>query len=154
MKLSHRLAAVMSIACLGYAVSASAETDGFSIQADAMNAAEGDSFSIEVVNASLAAGSEGTIRVTIKAKTGFKVNDKYPHKIKFDDPPSGVSLPKKTLKKGDGRFEGTSSFVFDVPVKAESKGSHTVGGNVKFSVCNDEQCQIKKAQITAKVNAS
>lgn len=154
MKLFHQVAPVFGLACIAAlaAVPAAAAdpSDGFSIQDVALSNVEGESFVIKVVDATVASGKEGTFTVSINAKDGFKVNDQYPHKVNLDDPPSGVALPKQKLKKGDGQFEG-KSFVFKIPVKAESAGSHTVGGNVKFSVCNDNQCLIKDAAIQAKI---
>ncbi len=155
MKLFHRLAPVFGLACIAAltAPAAAADpSDGFSIQdVTSLANVEGESFVIKVEDATVAAGKEGTFTVSINAKDGFKVNDEYPHKLNLDAPPAGVELPKQKLKKGDGAFEG-KSFVFKIPVKATSAGSHTVAGTVKFSVCNANQCQIKDAGIKAKIS--
>src|SRR5262245_37631610 len=103
---------------------------------------EGDGYTIVVTDGSGKVGEETHVVVTIKAKAGFKVNEKYPTKLKLHDAPSGVELPKQVLKKDDGSFEGKSAFTFKVPVKATRAGSFDVKGKLKFSVCNDQSCLI------------
>ncbi len=100
----------------------------------------------------LSVGKEGFITVQIKAQEGFKVNDQYPHKIKFKAAPDGVSVPKM-VRKDKGRFDGTKKFTFRVPVTASKAGLFTVSGKLKFSVCNDKSCLIQKKNSKVAVNA-
>ncbi len=115
---------------------------------------EGEGYTISASDVKLKSGGEGTFTITIKAKSGFKVNKDYPHKVKLDDPPSGVTLDKQKLKKKDGSFEDKQTFSFKGKVKATSAGKKTVTGLVKTSVCNESQCLIKKEKISISVDAS
>ena len=112
----------------------------------------GEGFEVTVDADSLSVGKKGFINVVIKAKAGFKVNQDYPHKIKFKNVPDGVKVPT-TVKKKDGAFEGKSAFRFKVPVTASKAGKFKVGGKLKFSVCNDKSCIIKKKNIKVSLKA-
>ena len=153
------LLSITSIAALAFVADAAAENaaeDGGSLIQSASELAkvEGDGYSITASDVKLKSGGEGTFTITIKAKNGFKVNKDYPHKVKLDEPPSGVSLDKQKLKKKDGSFEDKQTFSFKGKVKATSAGKKTVTGLVKTSVCNESQCLIKKEKITISVDAS
>ena len=91
--------------------------------------------------------SPTTITVTVKAKDGFKCNEQYPHKIKRLSAGDGVRL-------GNSRVSGNISgknIVFSVPVTPTKAGTFAVTGQVRFSVCNDQACHIKKLPLNATV---
>jgi hypothetical protein len=106
-------------------------------------------FSVKVRNAKGKVGESTNIVVTIKAGSGFKANSKYPHKIKKLSA-SGVDVPSGSIS---GSVQG-KNVVFSVPVTPTSAGTHNVSGQIRFSVCNDSQCLIKKAPLSASVTAS
>lgn len=149
---------VASIAALAFVSDAAAtEADqpgGSLIQPGPLATVEGEGYQIDVSDVKLASGGEGTFTITIKAKSGFKVNENYPHKVKLDAPPDGVELPKQKLKKADGKFEDKKTFRFSGKVKATSAGKKQLTGLVKTSVCNESQCLIKKEKISIAVDAS
>lgn len=99
------------------------------------------------------AGEEGQVIVTVKAKEGFKINDKYPHKVKLDDPPEGLSLPLTTIAKKDAQVNGDKSITYTIPATAAKVGQYKLGGVVKLSVCNKEQCRMAKEKLAANVTA-
>jgi hypothetical protein len=142
----------MALTLAGLSLMASHSTAEAS-QPSALATVEGDGYSIVVTDGSGKVGQETQVTVTIRAKEGYKVNDKYPFKLKLADAPSGIELPKPVLKKGDGSFDGKNAFTFKVPVKATRAGSFDVKGNLKFSVCNDQSCLIEKKDVKAKVTA-
>jgi len=164
MKVITRVATLLgitSIAALAFVTDAAARDsaqDGGSLIQDGaateLAKVEGDGYLITASDVKLKSGGEGTFTITIKAKAGYKVNKDYPHKVKLDDPPSGVELAKKKLKKKDGKFEDKQTFSFTGKVKATSAGKKTLTGLVKTSVCNESQCLIKKEKISITVDAS
>jgi hypothetical protein len=114
---------------------------------------EGDGFAIVVTDGSAKVGEQTQVVFSIEAKDGYKVNEKYPHKLKIKDAPDGVELPKPVLKKGDGAFDGKNTFTFKLPVKAKRAGSFELVGKLKFSVCNEKACLIEKKDVRAKLVA-
>lgn len=158
MKIVRRVGAAVGVVALGAAAFVStshAASAGESMIQDGGEAtqlaADADAYAVSAGDVSVAAGAEGVVVVTIKAKGDHKVNEEYPHKIKLDAPPAGLELPKTKLTKDEGTFADKKTFTFKVPVKGKSAGTHTVTGEVKFSVCNDSQCVIKKETIKAVV---
>ena len=149
MKTPLRIAALFSLAISCALTASPGQADGSTIQ---LSDVSGEGYVVNVVNGETAVGAHGTVKVTIKATDGFKVNQDYPHKIKLADN-AGVDFDKKTYKKGDGRFEGKKAFVFEIGATPKSAGSHAIEGKVKFSVCNDSQCKIKKVALNAKLTA-
>ncbi|MEZ4441792.1 MAG: hypothetical protein R3B72_22010 [Polyangiaceae bacterium] len=105
-------------------------------------------FTISVTNAKGKVGESLTIGVTIAAADGYKCNDSYPHKVRNLSADDGVEL-EETAK---GKVED-KAIVIPVTVKPTKAGTFKVSGEIKFSVCNDQQCVIKKAPLEAKVTA-
>jgi hypothetical protein len=114
---------------------------------------EGEGYRVKVTQLATSVGSPGHFMVVIEAKGGYKVNTKFPHKLKLAKAPSGLKLPKMVLKKKDGTFTGTKNFTFKVPVEASKAGDYRVKGKLKLSVCNAETCLIKKENLKAVVTA-
>ncbi len=113
--------------------------------------ADGDNpYKLSVSNAKAKAGEEAKILITIEAAAGYKCNESYPHKARKLEADAGAELPNKTVK---GKVED-KKVVIAVPVKAAKAGTYKVRGQVKFSVCNDSQCVIKKAPLDATFTAS
>ncbi len=112
----------------------------------------GEGYTITTRADVLAVGEEGFITVHIRAGDGLKVNDQYPHKLKFRQVPEGIALPK-VVHKAQGRFENTQLFTFRVPVTASAAGTFGVSGRLRFSICSAKRCLIKKQSITVALRA-
>ncbi|MFT7582503.1 MAG: hypothetical protein ACI9MR_004185 [Myxococcota bacterium] len=97
------------------------------------------------------AGTPGAITVTIKAVGDHKFNTEYPTKLTFDAAPDGLTLPKSKLTKADGTLADKKTFAFTSAVSGKTPGEYQVKGTVKFSVCNDKVCLLKKEPVIAKV---
>jgi hypothetical protein len=90
--------------------------------------------------ASVPSGETRTARLYVVAKSGWKVNDKFPWKIEVTAP-DGVSVVKATLKKDDAVVMNGSKAVFKVKYKVTSPGAHKIKAKVKLSVCKGtSQC--------------
>ncbi len=113
----------------------------------------GEGYAVTVQDATGSVGGEASIVVVIKATGQYKVNAKYPHKLKLEEPPAGLELPKRLLKRSDGSLDDEKTFTFRIPAKATRAGSFTVSGKLKFSVCDATSCLIKKEKLEATVTA-
>lgn len=109
-------------------------------------------YSVSAQDVSAKAGEATKVVVAIKARDGFKVNDKYPTKVKVSAP-GAVELKQTKFKAKDGSFKDKKTLEFSVPVMAKSAGQHKVDFEVKFSVCSADQCLLKKATVQAMLSA-
>jgi hypothetical protein len=94
----------------------------------------------------------GAVRVRLFAKGDYKINDEYPFKFVCQDPPAkGVSYPKPSLGKGDGKFEGKEAEL-SVPFVPSESGTVQVGGVFSLSVCTASNCLIDKRPLLVDVS--
>ena len=107
-------------------------------------------FTLSVSNGKAAVGKSGTISVRITAGEGHKPNAEYPNKIKKLSTDDGATLGSTSVR---GSVSG-KSIVFSIPVTPNKAGKHTVKGQVRFSVCNDQQCYIKKVPLNATITGT
>ena len=115
---------------------------------------DGEQYSVQISAPTVAVGADAQFQVKISAKPGFKFNKQFPTKLKLDEPPTGLEFPKRRLKKGDGSVAADSmSFTFPVPVKATQAGTFPFGGVLKFSVCNDAKCVVKREKLKSQIVA-
>jgi hypothetical protein len=110
-------------------------------------------FDLEVKNWEGPTGEEGQVIVTVKARSGFHINDKYPHKVKLDDPPDGLTLPVREMGKENAQLDGEQALTYTIPATPTKAGEYKLTGVVKLSVCSEEQCKIAKEQLDARVTA-
>jgi hypothetical protein len=99
------------------------------------------------------AGSECKAEISLKSKSEFHVNDKYPIKFKTPDTaPEGVTFTKTVVKKEDGTFkekEGTLPVGFTMAKAGKAK----ISGTFSFSVCSDASCVMEKLDLEVDVEA-
>jgi len=113
-----------------------------------------DSYRITISGTTLAVNTPGHFRVTVDAKSVFKVNENYPHKLTLDTPAKSVSLSKTHWKKKDVQFKGTKQFFFEIPVTASKAGTYPMVGKIQLSVCNASTCVIKKKTLSFPIKAT
>jgi hypothetical protein len=99
-----------------------------------------------VVSGAYKAGAEGNVQVTIVPKNGYHINPDYPYKFKANAPGEGLTYPKPTLQRADGKFEETRGS-FHVPFVAAKAGKVTVGGLLNLSVCSAANCVVDKVPL-------
>lgn len=103
---------------------------------------------------SYAKNQPGTVLVRLVAKGDYKINDEYPFKFVCEDPPAkGVSYPKKSLGRGDGKFEGKEAQL-SVPFVPSESGTVQVGGVLSLSVCTASNCLIDKRPLVLDIPVS
>jgi len=109
------------------------------------------SFRVKVNAGVTAVGSTGTIFVLIKPKKGFKPNEEYPNKIShLTAKAKNVGLPSTKIK---GSLVG-NTIEFRVPVIPKKKGKHSVKGEIRFSVCTDKVCHVKKIPLISSITGT
>ncbi len=112
-----------------------------------------DSYTVTVdAPDSVAAGGEGTVRVSVVPKKGWKMNHEFPTKLAVTAP-AGVTVTNKAEQKvADAERFDDSGAVFAVKFKASEAGSKSFAAKFKFAVCTDATCDPKKEQLAWVVN--
>ena len=150
---SHRLVA-LGIATAAVAISSfpiagmSAVADvGHDQRGPTGSKAEGANYTAEMVAVgAYKAGTEGNVQVTVVPKGGYHINPQYPYKFKANAPGEGLTYPKPTLARADGKFEEMRG-TFQVPFVAAKAGKATVGGMLNLSVCSAANCVVDKVPL-------
>jgi len=154
---SHRLVtlgvraaaiAILAFPIAGMSASPKAEHDRPRV---AGSRAEGANYTAEMAaTAAYKAGTEGTVQITIVAKGEYHINPQYPYKFKANAPSTGLTYPKPTLQRSDGKFEEARG-TFQVPFVAAKAGKATVGGTLNLSVCSAANCVVDKVPLELSV---
>ena len=100
-------------------------------------------------------GETLSLKVTLEAASGYKVNQEYPLKFQVHKAP-GVVPEKDTVLKADATYEGHGASL-PVKVKLESAGKHELGGRLSFSVCKEGDasvCLLEKRELGLTLDAS
>ncbi|GAB4523955.1 MAG: hypothetical protein Tsb0020_42230 [Haliangiales bacterium] len=107
-----------------------------------------DSYTVTVdAPDSVAAGGEGTVRVSVVPKKGWKMNHEFPTKLAVTAP-AGVTVTNKAEQRvADAERFDDSGAVFAVKFKASEAGSKSFAAKFKFAVCTDATCDPKKEQL-------
>lgn len=109
--------------------------------------AEPQPFTLTLENPRVDVGSIGVVLVSIRPAAGLRCNSEYPHQIQRLAASEGAELTQNSVRGGvqDG------AIVFEVGVKPRRRGRHAVTGLIRFSVCSDNVCHIKKVPLEATV---
>ncbi|MCX4242435.1 hypothetical protein [Paraliomyxa miuraensis] len=98
------------------------------------------------------AGQEAEVVVRVIPKDPWHMNLDFPTSLKLT-PPDGLVLANANLKKGDARKLDEGSCEFSVKVTPSAAGEHTVAGQLKFAVCQDEACSPVTEDVELKLAA-
>jgi hypothetical protein len=107
-----------------------------------------------------AVGSVCSVTFKLVATGNFHVNDEYPYRFKATDAP-GVAFAgtdaagKNVFSKpaGDWRKVDEKGGAMTVKFTAADKGSKTIGGTFKLSVCSQATCLLEQREVSALVAA-
>jgi hypothetical protein len=98
------------------------------------------------------AGKDSKLMVVVKPKKGWKLNMEFPTKLKLEPPP-GVTVAKKTLKKADAKvFSEKKGATWQIGYKSASAGKKKFSGKLKFAVCTDATCDPKSETLAFAVD--
>lgn len=108
----------------------------------------GNPFQVEVQAPEKAAvGAEATTKVVVTPRNGFKINVDYPAKLVLSDIPAGTKVAESTVTKGQMQVE-KARLVVPVRFTSESPGEKLFNGELRFSVCNPQTCQMPREQVS------
>ncbi len=92
-------------------------------------------------------GQEATTEVIVTPGTGFKINLEYPAKLNLAKVPQGAKVAATKITKGQMTVEKTR-LVVPIRFTPEKAGSLSFEGELRFSVCTEETCQMPREAIT------
>ncbi len=108
-----------------------------------------------VVHASFPAGAkvgaESPVTIRLTPKTGWKINQEFPTKLKVVVP-EGVAMEKDTLAASDAGTFSEKNAVFVLKVNPATAGAKEFSASFRFAVCTDATCDPKKAELAWKLD--
>jgi Disulphide bond corrector protein DsbC len=110
-------------------------------------------YEITKVEPKVAVGGTGTASLTIKVKGGWHVNDEAPISVALT-PPTGVTVGKQKLTRGDLAASSKESARFDIPVTATEAGKKTIGAEAHFVLCQEQACKPVKETLTLAIEVT
>jgi hypothetical protein len=110
----------------------------------AKTAKSGSFYQVDISTTTSGDSVVATIRVT--GKGGYGCNTLYPWKLTVT-PGSGVEMDKTVYHKGDATQFAKEAVVFQVRYTALA-GADKVTAKLKFSFCNDKQCQMEQVDLS------
>lgn len=91
-------------------------------------------------------GQEATTEVVVTPGSGFKINVEYPAKLVLGTVPQGTKVAASTVTKGQMTVEKTR-LVVPVRFTPEAPGELRFEGELRFSVCTEESCQMPREAV-------
>ena len=91
-------------------------------------------------------GQAATAVVRVVPKHPWKVNTRYPIRLRLQ-PPAGVDVAKVELVAADAQVSEKEA-KFELGFTLKEAGAKTVNGELKFSVCVADKCDIKKEAVS------
>lgn len=99
----------------------------------------------------LASGAEGTVRVSVVPKKGWKMSQEFPTKLDVQAP-AGVTVTKAQQRVADAeRFEDDGA-TWAIKVKASDAGTKAFQAKFRFAVCTETTCDPKKQDLAWTIN--
>ena len=118
----------------------------------------GNHFTIDVASAGCVVGSACTITVRLEATGGYHINKEYPYKLVLSPTPNVEFLGRdpgsaSTFSKSAGDFVTAEEHVATMTarLKPSAKGTASISGIYKMSVCSDANCQVEQTKIALDV---
>ena len=95
-------------------------------------------------------GQAGEAEIVLAAKPPFHVNDNYPYKFKLKEA-AGLKFANLLVSKDSVKLEHARA---TIPVAfTPEAGTHTLSGQLSFSVCTADKCMIEKRDLALEIAA-
>ena len=114
----------------------------------------GHHFTLDVSSKGCTAGNECALTVRLEATGGYHINKDYPYKLTLNAAPNVVFLGRDpagvlTFSKSAGDFQIIEEHVATMTarLKPSAKGTTSLTGIYKMSVCSESNCQLEQAKI-------
>jgi hypothetical protein len=119
-----------------------------------------DNFFVDATADDCVVGSTCNVTLKLVATGDFHINDEYPYRFRADDA-AGVAFlgtdaaGKNTFSKsaGDWQKSEEKAGLMNVKFTAADRGTKTIGGLLKLSVCSLQACLLEQRPVTASVLA-
>lgn len=85
-----------------------------------------------------------TLTLVLQAEEPFKCNEQYPYRFTITPGP-GISVAEPVLR---GMNIDKQRSTMSVPFTPTQAGTHTLSGELSFSVCTDDKCLIEKQSLS------
>lgn len=95
-------------------------------------------------------GKQGEAQVELVAKSPYKVNQEYPHKLKLE-PSEAIEYAATTLGKDALELHEKRAFL-RLKLTPKSTGKQKIQGRFSFSVCTAERCLVEKRDLTLEIH--
>jgi hypothetical protein len=108
-------------------------------------------YTLEAPDLAVKVGEKGDLTINVKPVAGYKINEQYPWKVEVAVP---ENLGVASTKMGKDKWSlGKDLASVVVPVEAKGAGDGVVTAKLKFSICNEDKCELLKKDVTVKVAA-
>ena len=105
-------------------------------------------FSLKVTGpAETQIGKPLVARIELTPQKPYKINLEYPLKLEVKGP-APVQPQQLKMGKNEAKEFGKERVVLLPTFKTDKPGKHQFQGKFKFSVCTEEQCELKQEAIT------
>ena len=92
-------------------------------------------------------GQEARTEIVVTPGAGYKINVEYPAKLTLSKVPEGTKVASTTITKSKMNVEKTR-LVVPVAFTPEGPGAKQFEGELRFSVCNPESCQMPRETVS------
>ncbi len=119
---------------------------------------DGQNFKLDATSSACTAGAECTVIIKLEATGEYHINKSYPYKFKASDA-AGVEYlgtdtgGKNLFTKVAGNFaeQGEKAATMTIKFKPAAKGTVTIAGTYKMSVCSSQNCQLETQELSVTV---
>ena len=108
-------------------------------------------FSIVAGEATVQAGADGNVEISIVPAKGYKWNKDFPAMLTLKSGADDVVAVKTETFKGDAFKSKDKQVSVAAGITGKKAGASTVSGELRFSVCKEESCIIATEKVEAKV---
>ncbi len=119
-----------------------------------------DNFFIDATPGDCTAGAACSLSLKLVATGDYHINDEYPYRFKADDAAGVEFLGKDDAGKGtfsksagDWQKSEEKAGVMTVRFVPAARGSKTVSGTLKLSVCSPQSCLLEQRQVASTIVA-
>ncbi len=98
------------------------------------------------------AGEKTSAQVSLLAKGKFKFNKAYPTKVTLSAQNDAVAWNQAVLKKKDAKIDDAGA-QFEAGYTQGKAGKAPVEAEVRFSVCNEQTCEMVKEKVSWELSA-
>lgn len=110
--------------------------------------AEKQSYALDISAPSpVARGKVVVAQVTVRPRGPYKINLEYPLKMTVSAP-TGATMSKSSFAVADAREFTKQRIRIEPSFSLSDPGEHRFDGQIRFSVCTEALCELKRAKVS------